>query len=148
MANVAQVCNNLHALFLADEDHFIETPTYYVFDMFKGHQGGNALKTVVSNNTELESSVSVSSSIKDKVLTITLANLSSKEDTEILLDLLGNDRGVASSSSVLLQGETITDHNTFENPNMVAPENETIIDITQPITLPKASVMLIKVNIK
>ena len=58
MANVAQVCNNLHALFLADENNFIETPTYYVFDMFKGHQGGNALKTVVSNNAELENSVS------------------------------------------------------------------------------------------
>lgn len=148
MANVAQVCNNLHALFLADENNFIETPTYYVFDMFKGHQGGNALKTVVSNNAELENSVSVSSSIKDDVLTITLANLSCKDDAEISLDLLGNNREITSSYCVILQGKNITDYNTFENPHTVIPECERSIDITKPLTLPKASVMLIKTNFK
>lgn len=143
MANVAQVCNNLHALFLADGEKFIETPTYYVFDMYKGHQGGEALKTIVSDNTQLENSVSVSSSLKNDLLTVTIANLSCKDDAELSIDLLGNDREIVSSTCTLLQGDNMTDYNTFENPKNVVPKNECNIDITKVFTLPKASVMLI-----
>ncbi len=147
MANVAQVCNNLHALFLAENEKFIETPTYYVFDMFKDHQGGKALKTVVSNNETLENSVSVSSSVKDNTLTVTLANLSCTDDAELKLDLLGNEQKVISSTAVLLKGEHITSHNTFENPYTVVPKEEKAIDLSAPITLPKAAVMLITVKL-
>ena len=40
MANVAQLVNNLHCLFLAGGEHCITTPTYHIFDMMKWHQGG------------------------------------------------------------------------------------------------------------
>ena len=33
MANVAQLCNNLHSLYLAGGEHFVETPNYHVFDL-------------------------------------------------------------------------------------------------------------------
>ena len=39
MANVAQLINNLHSLFLADGDRFVATPTYHVYTMYRPHQG-------------------------------------------------------------------------------------------------------------
>ncbi|HEY6660839.1 MAG TPA: alpha-L-arabinofuranosidase C-terminal domain-containing protein, partial [Pyrinomonadaceae bacterium] len=48
MANVAQLINCLHSLFLAHEDKFIVTPTFYVFEMFMPHKGGRAVRTVFS----------------------------------------------------------------------------------------------------
>ena len=34
MANVAQLINNLHSLFLATGDKFIVTPNFHVFEMY------------------------------------------------------------------------------------------------------------------
>ena len=39
MANVAQLVNNLHSLFLADGDRFVATPTFHVYTMYRPHQG-------------------------------------------------------------------------------------------------------------
>lgn len=47
MANIAQMVNCLQSLFLTDEDKFILTPNYFVFDMYKGHQNGLAIRTIV-----------------------------------------------------------------------------------------------------
>ena len=35
MANVAQLVNNLHSLFLADGDKFVATPNFHVFEMYR-----------------------------------------------------------------------------------------------------------------
>jgi hypothetical protein len=43
MANIAQLVNNLHSLFLADEDKFVATPTFHVFELYRPHQGAEAL---------------------------------------------------------------------------------------------------------
>src|SRR5262249_4046656 len=40
MANVAQLINNLHSLFLAREDQFVVTPNFHVFEAYAAHQGG------------------------------------------------------------------------------------------------------------
>ena len=48
MANVAQLVNCLHSLFLAHEDKFILTPTFHVFEMFMPHMGGRAVRAVFS----------------------------------------------------------------------------------------------------
>ena len=48
MANVAQLINTIHSLFLAYEDKFVATPNFHVFEMYAAHQGGQALRTVFS----------------------------------------------------------------------------------------------------
>jgi hypothetical protein len=48
MANVAQLVNCLHSLFLAHEDRFVATPTFAVFEMYGAHVGGDAVRTVCS----------------------------------------------------------------------------------------------------
>ena len=35
MANVAQLINNLHSLFLADGDRFVATPNFHVYTMYR-----------------------------------------------------------------------------------------------------------------
>ena len=46
MANIAQLVNCLHSLFLADGDKFCLTPTYHVFEMFVPHLGAKNVRTV------------------------------------------------------------------------------------------------------
>ena len=46
MANVAQLVNTIHSLFIAYEDKFVATPNFHVFEMYAPHQGGQALRTV------------------------------------------------------------------------------------------------------
>ena len=47
MANVAQLINNLHSLFLADGDRFVATPTFHVYTMYRRHQGAKGVRIVV-----------------------------------------------------------------------------------------------------
>ena len=146
MANVAQLVNNLHALVLAGGENLIVTPTYHVFDMYKGHQGAQAIETVVTNNEYFEGSVSVSASIKNDKMLITIGNLSCIEDTEISLEGVGI--GFSNIGKVtLLTNEDMHAHNTFENPNAVTP---TTLDFNpnKTFTLPKAAIVAIELDIQ
>ena len=142
MANIAQVCNNLHCLFLASGDKCITTPTYHVFDMFKAHQNGECIETIVENNSEIEKSVSVSASVKDGRTTITFANLSCTEDAEINLEAFGSSMP-ESAQGTLLYNDNMCAHNTFENPDVVTPSNITV-DLTKAFVLPKTAVLAIE----
>jgi alpha-L-arabinofuranosidase len=51
MANVAQLINTIHSLFVAYEDKFVATPNFHVFEMYAAHQGGQALRTLFSAPT-------------------------------------------------------------------------------------------------
>ena len=143
MSNVAQVCNNLHCCLLVGGEHCITTPTYHVFDMFKEHQGGAALRTLVSDNNELKSRVSVSASEKDGIITLTLANLSCESDQKIRLELLGAKGEIVSAT--LLASKDMRDCNTFEAPNKVSP-TDISLDIKKTAVLPKASVMMVRIR--
>ncbi len=131
MANVAQLINCLHSLFLAHEDKFILTPTFHVFEMFMPHMGGRAVRAVFSapevHYTRVDKpaefwGLSGSASINGKQLTLTVTNphLSESRETEIAV------RG-ARASAVQVRVLSMPDvhaHNTFENSNVVQPRNE------------------------
>src|SRR5258708_3654443 len=48
MANVAQLVNCLHSLFLAHEDRLVVTPNFHVFEMYAPHAGGTSVRTLFS----------------------------------------------------------------------------------------------------
>src|SRR5208282_2600748 len=48
MANCAQLINCLNSLYLAHEDKFCVTPVGHVFGMYAAHQGGQAVRTIIS----------------------------------------------------------------------------------------------------
>ena len=146
MANVAQLVNNLHCLFLASEDKCITTPTYHVFDMFKGHQNGTALRTVAEDNDKLKTSVSVSASVKNGKLTVTLANCSCDEDMELELRLLGASYK-SKASVITLKGEAMNSCNTFDSPENVSPTSS-VADLSDTVTVPRAGVVSLTVDIE
>src|SRR5579859_1890957 len=47
MANVAQLINNLHSLFLADGDKFVATPSFHVFAMYRPHHNATSVRVDV-----------------------------------------------------------------------------------------------------
>ena len=141
MANVAQLCNNLHCLFLAGGENCIVTPTYHVFDMYKEHQGAIALRTLITDNEAPHTRISVSASTKDNHLTLTLANLSCEESQEIQLNLLGLSATITSVQATILAADDMRTHNTFETPEAVKPVTCSISDLKAPIMLPKAGII-------
>ena len=142
MANAAQMVNNLHALFLAGGENCITTPTYHVFDMYKEHQGAEAITVTVTENEELTSAVTVSASAKDGKTLVTIGNLSCTEDAVIALESVGVNLP-AQAEGVLLYADDMHAHNTFEQPENVVPTNVTV-DLTKPITVPKTAVLAIR----
>lgn len=142
MANVAQLTNNLHALFLAGGEHCIVTPTYHVFDLYQEHQGAEAIDTVVTDNETLANALSVSASYKDGKTLITIGNLSCREDAEICLQSVGRKLPAAGTAKVLA-GSDMHAHNTFEDPDAVEPIVYEF-DPTEPIVIPKAGVVALR----
>lgn len=145
MTNVAQLCNNLHCLFLAHEEHCITTPAYHVFDMYKAHQGAEALRTIVENNEEPTERISVSASKKDGKLLLTLANLSLDRAITLQPEILGASTA-SSAEGYLLHEEDPSAHNTFEAPEAVIPK-KVAIDLSEGISLPPASVLSLNIEI-
>lgn len=142
MANVAQVVNNLHALFLSGGENCITTPTYHVFDMYKEHQGAECINVIVTNNDEFDQSITVSASVKDDKTLITIGNLSCSDDAEIMLEGVGADIP-QNAKAVMMYNEDMHAHNTFDTPDMVIP-NEIELDLKKAITIPKTAILAIR----
>lgn len=154
MANVAQLCNNLHSLYLAGGENFVETPNYFVFDMYKGHQDGHQLETIldapthVNEKDEALEMLSASASVKNGVLTLTMANLSLTDGQNVSVQgLFGHVQGEATYT--VLSSDDPHDCNTFEEPRKVQPvvKQITMAD-GDALMLPPASVAVLTVQLK
>jgi alpha-N-arabinofuranosidase len=166
IAACAQLINCIDSLFLSHEEHFITTPVFHVFDMYKWHQGGQALRTQFSApditfpRTAVRKALSSvgdeatvggpqsrfwglngSASLSGKTLTLTVVNphLTEARDTQILLR--GN-ASVASVDAEVLGGEDVHNHNTFEQPDAVVTKKATatVSGKAVRLTLPPSSV--------
>ena len=128
MANVAQLINCLHSLFLAHEDKFIFTPTFHVFEMFMPHMGGHAVRAAfsapevqyvrVDKPAEfwgLAGSASIAG--KQLTLTVTNPNLNEARETEIAV----RGAGISTARAQVLAMPDVHAHNTFKNPRVVQP---------------------------
>jgi alpha-N-arabinofuranosidase len=132
MANVAQLVNCLHSLFLADGDRFLLTPTYHIFDMFTPHMGARAVRTVFSSppsNYQRNGKpadlwgLNGSASINGKQLTLTVTNSHMSEPREAEIAIRG--AAVSSARARVLSHKDVHAHNTFEDPRVVTPRDET-----------------------
>lgn len=153
MANVAQLCNNLHSLYLAGGEHFVETPNYHVFALYKGHKGGKQLAVFVDSDL-LEhdgyapmSDLSASASVKDGVLTLTLANLNLTKAQNVSLAAIG---GALTGKATLeiLASEDPNACNTFEDPFAVTPK-QTALTLSEDsvLAIPAAAVACLTLNL-
>lgn len=153
MANVAQLCNNLHTLYLAGGPHFVETPNYHVFRMFMGHKGARQL-SVANGCGALErpgfeplDRVSASASeARDGSLTITLTNCDVGASIDVALSGIGGAlRGMAEIA--VLAADDPHAYNDFENPNAVMPAMHRVAFADgDRVTVPAASVVSVKIG--
>ena len=133
MANIAQLINCLQSLFLAHEDRFVTTPTYHVFDMYRAHQRGRAVRTAFSapsvsytrnGKPATLSGLSGSASLHDRHLILTVTNPDVREAREAAVNLRG---ATASNISLTwLAADDIHAVNSFDAPNRIAPREERI----------------------
>jgi alpha-L-arabinofuranosidase len=133
MANVAQLINSLHSLFLAHEDKFVLTPTYHVFEMFVPHMGARAVRALFSapqvRYTRVDKpaefwGLAGSASVNGKQLTLTVTNphLTEPRAAEVVV------RGarVVSARARVLSERDVHAHNTFASPREVEPRDEAV----------------------
>ncbi len=127
MANVAQLINNLHSLFLAHEDRFAATPNFHVFEMYAAHQGGRSLRTsfsapAVGGRAGREATLpglSGSASLKGKELTLTVVNPHAREAREAEIVVRG--ASVKFGRLRVLRSDDIHARNTLEAPRALEP---------------------------
>lgn len=151
MATVAQLVNNLHALFLAGGENFICTPTYHIFDMMQNHQGGNALRIsgstgVIQKERFSVPNISASATVKEGVVTVTLANMSVTESAEIELGASAFEWDDTAEYAILTSDDP-HDHNTYEEPDKVHLVRETKA-FDGKVTVPAFSVVTVAVKQK
>ena len=120
VANLAQTINVLQSILLTEGERMVKTPTYHVFDLFKGHQDGAYLPVAWEAEPEtIEKGlkqVDLSASARDGMLTVSLVNLSAEKATEVEIDMPGAKP--VSASGRVISGQP-TDHNTFDDPERV-----------------------------
>ena len=144
MANLAQAVNVLQSLILTEGEKMVKTPTYHVFDLFKTHQGGELCYSYADNCQAGGKipMISQSASVKDGVLTVTIANCSIVDDAHICCDIAGEN--YQNIECRILDNE-VRDYNDFDNCDKVAPK-EYSAKMTEKgfeIDLPKCSVVVV-----
>ena len=126
MANLAQTVNVLQSVVLTEGEKMLLTPTYHVFDMYKGHQDAMLAASFVQSEMEGEGSYRIptlqesASVAEDGTLTVTLANLSLEKDYEVDAILLGAPSGKIEAS---LLGGRMDAYNSFDEPDRVQPRD-------------------------
>ncbi len=128
LASPAQLVNCLNSLYLAHEDRFCVTPVGHVFGMYSAHQGGRAVRAVVSapdvhyaRDGKPSSFVGLacSASVRGKDLTLTVVNphVSEARETEVIV----RGASLRSGASTTLTTTDLHAHNTFDH-DQVTPE--------------------------
>jgi alpha-N-arabinofuranosidase len=151
MANIAQTVNVLQAMILTDKEKMLRTPTYWVFEMFKVHQGGTFLPVDLQSpdytfGEEKIPMVSASAtrSADGTAVHLSLANTSPAQAVKLSVKLAG----LAPKSVVarVLTASALDAHNTFAAPNAVQPvvfDGATVKGDALELALPAKSVVVL-----
>jgi alpha-N-arabinofuranosidase len=158
MANVAQTVNCIHSLFLAIEDKYTRTPPFYVFEMYRPHQGARLLpmriraemlSVPVQTGTAKMAALTGSASIRDKQVTVTLVNPSLDSPIAARVRLAGGGAPTEARGTVLTHAD-MRARNTFEKTDEVKPSALQVRVDGQSVTadLPAKSVAAIEIRIR
>ncbi|MCC8154201.1 MAG: alpha-N-arabinofuranosidase [Tannerellaceae bacterium] len=154
MANIAQIVNVLQSMILTNNKQMVLTPTYHVFEMYKVHQDAIHIpldilceKIIDSNKREVPMVSASASRNKEGKIHITLANVDPDNKQEITLDTTGQKFNKITGR--ILRAGSITDHNTFDRPDLVKPVSFTGAKTAEGqllISLPAASIAVLELN--
>jgi alpha-N-arabinofuranosidase len=126
MANIAQTVNVLQAMILTSKEKMLRTPTCWVFEMFKVHQGGTFLPVELQSPDYVFGpekipmvSASATRAADGSAVHLSLANTSLAEAVTLTVKLAG--LAPKSVAGRVLTATAMNAHNTFEAPNAVQP---------------------------
>ncbi len=157
MANIAQTVNVLQAVVLTEGEKMILTPTYHVFDMYKVHQDAELLDFTLDSGSyklgdeEIPAVTATASRDAQGTIHISFCNLQADSASQVKLDLRGLTSDELSITGSTLAGDKIDAHNTFEQPDAVAPRaftDFTLAEGTLSVTLPAMSVTTLELTAK
>jgi alpha-N-arabinofuranosidase len=151
MANIAQTINVLQAMILTDKEKMLRTPTYWVFEMFKVHQGGTSLPVELTSpdytfGQEKIPMVSASAtrSADKSAVHLSLANTNPSQAVTLTVKLTGV--APATVAGRVLTAPAMDAHNTFAAPNAVQPvafDGASVKGDTLDVRLPAKSVVVL-----
>ncbi|HJQ24997.1 MAG TPA: alpha-N-arabinofuranosidase [Blastocatellia bacterium] len=125
MANIAQMINVLQAMVLTDKEKMVLTPTYYVFKMYKVHQGATLIPielTAPEYKVDQASVPSLSASAsrdQEGRLHLSIVNLDPNHSAEIATRIAGAT--ISNVTGEVLTASAMNAMNTFDNPNAIKP---------------------------
>lgn len=153
MANIAQTNNVLQAMILTKGEKMIVTPTYYVFEMFKVHQGAKLLPSDMVCNPYKSGSETIAgltaSASKDKSGKIHISICNLNPETPAELECITEGFQVQKATGRVLTAEVMNAHNTFEKPDAVTPAEFKNVEIKNGkilATIPSKSVVVLEIQ--
>ena len=155
-ANLAQAVNVLMSPVLTEGDKIVLTPTWYVLDMYKAHQGAKLLETsCTTSSTGTEGytipGLSVSASVIEGTqdYTVTVCNTDVHQEKTINVAFDGLAHSVQKAEGKILAGERMNSYNSFDKPEEVIAKDVSV-KITGKdsleINIPAASVLSVTVH--
>jgi alpha-N-arabinofuranosidase len=153
MANIAQMVNVLQSMILTQGDKMLLTPTYHVFEMYTVHQDAVQVPLTYDagwykfgNDSIPAISASASRDASGRIH-ISLSNLDPHQARALEADVRG--ARVTGVTGRILAGPAMNAHNTFEQPNVVAPAvfNGAVLSGDRlRVTLPPRSVVVLELR--
>ena len=130
MANLAQTINVLQCLAMTDGGKMFLTPTYYIFELMRGHMGAQLLTQEVEcpfyeahpigfSGKRSVPVLSVSASLSGKRLLLSVVNQSLMDDVEARIELCEAKFGAVAGR--ILHSEDPHDQNSFKDTKKVVP---------------------------
>ena len=146
MANIAQMINVLQSVILTKDEQMLLTPTYHVFDLYKGHHDATLIESYIQQDFTGTDEARIpcmhvsASEDADGIIHVTLANLSANEPQKIKCSLSG---GIFSGAAARYISGEINDCNEFDKQQRVSIKNMPNVNImenTFSIEVPACSV--------
>ena len=161
MANIAQIANVLQSMILTSADKMVLTPTYYVFLMYNVHQDALNIPLDIQCATRQaraqmgtdgdERTIPLLSATAsrqaDGTVHISLANIDLTSTNDVTISLGGLQP--ATVTGQILTAGSITDNNTFDEPEKVTPATFTGATIdggTLTVKMPAMSIVTLELR--
>ena len=125
MANIAQMVNVLQAMVLTNKERMVLTPTYYVFKMYKVHQGAKLIPIDLSapeyriDQSSVPSLSASASRDAEGKLHLSIVNLEPSRTAEITIRVTGS--AIRQVTGEVLTAPLMNAMNTFDQPNSIKP---------------------------
>ncbi|MDX1637923.1 MAG: alpha-L-arabinofuranosidase C-terminal domain-containing protein [Balneolaceae bacterium] len=149
IANIAQTVNVLQAMILTEGDRMVKTPTYHTFHMYKPHMDALLLPVHLEsaeythNGDSIPAISSTVSRSENGSINVTASNVDPENSRRVTFNFRGTGIGQVESARILT-GPAIDAVNTFEQPDIVSPDefSDLVIEGSRlTVTLPPKSIV-------